>query len=63
MAVASEQLYGTGRRKTSVARVRLVPGSGRIIVNGKSLEEYFQRPVLERMVRGALGRHQDRGPV
>jgi Ribosomal protein S9 len=54
MAVASEQLYGTGRRKTSVARVRLVPGSGRIIVNGKSLEEYFQRPVLERMVRAPL---------
>lgn len=54
MAIASEQLYGTGRRKTSVARVRLVPGSGRIIVNGKSLEEYFQRPVLERMVRAPL---------
>ncbi|HLS91580.1 MAG TPA: 30S ribosomal protein S9 [Limnochordia bacterium] len=54
MAVASEQLYGTGRRKTSVARVRLVPGSGRIIVNGKSLEEYFQRPVLEKMVRAPL---------
>ena len=32
--------WGTGRRKTSVARVRLVPGSGRIFVNGKSYEEY-----------------------
>lgn len=36
----------TGRRKTSVARVRLVPGSGRIVVNGRDAEEYFGRPVL-----------------
>ena len=34
---------GTGRRKTSVARVRLVPGEGTVIVNGKALEEYFGR--------------------
>ena len=34
---------GTGRRKTSVARVRLVPGEGTIVVNGKPLEEYFGR--------------------
>lgn len=54
MAIANEQLYGTGRRKTAVARVRLVPGSGRIIVNGRSLEEYFGRPVLETMVRAPL---------
>jgi small subunit ribosomal protein S9 len=32
---------GTGRRKTSVARVRLVPGDGSVIVNGKPLEDYF----------------------
>jgi len=54
MAIANEQLYGTGRRKTAVARVRLVPGSGRIVVNGKSVEEYFGRPVLETMVRSPL---------
>lgn len=54
MAIANEQLYGTGRRKTAVARVRLVPGSGKIIVNGRSLEEYFGRPVLETMVRAPL---------
>lgn len=54
MAVANEQLYGTGRRKTSVARVRLIPGTGRIVVNGRSLEEYFGRPVLETMVRAPL---------
>ncbi|MDP9264549.1 MAG: 30S ribosomal protein S9 [Chloroflexota bacterium] len=34
---------GTGRRKTSVARVRLVPGEGTVIVNGKPLEEFFGR--------------------
>jgi len=36
--------YGTGRRKTSVARVRLVPGTGEIIVNGIPYEERFPRP-------------------
>ena len=34
-------LYGTGRRKTSVARVRLLPGDGSITINGKPAEEYF----------------------
>ncbi len=33
--------YGTGRRKTSVARVRLIPGEGEIVVNGRSLDEHF----------------------
>ncbi|MBO7360232.1 MAG: 30S ribosomal protein S9, partial [Clostridia bacterium] len=33
--------YGTGRRKKSVARVRLYPGTGSVTVNGKSLDEYF----------------------
>ena len=45
--MAGEALYyGTGRRKTSVARVRLVPGTGRIIVNGKDGREYFGRQEL-----------------
>lgn len=35
--------YGTGRRKTSIARVRLFPGKGAIVVNGKPLEEVFGR--------------------
>ena len=34
---------GTGRRKTSIARVRLVPGEGAVVVNGKPLDEYFAR--------------------
>lgn len=36
----------TGRRKNAVARVRLLPGSGKIMVNGKSAEEYFPRQAL-----------------
>jgi small subunit ribosomal protein S9 len=36
--------YGTGRRKTAVARVRLVPGEGAIIVNNMPYEERFPRP-------------------
>lgn len=37
--------YGTGRRKTSVARVRLIPGEGEIVVNGRSLDEHFGNAV------------------
>ncbi|MFO7166628.1 MAG: 30S ribosomal protein S9 [Chloroflexota bacterium] len=42
---------GTGRRKTAVARVRLFPGTGELVVNGKSVEEYFgARELLHKMV-------------
>ena len=47
MATASTQsntFVGTGRRKTSVARVRLVPGSGKIVVNQRAVEEYLTVP-------------------
>jgi small subunit ribosomal protein S9 len=37
--------FGTGRRKTSVARVRLLPGEGEIVVNGRSLDEHFGNAV------------------
>jgi small subunit ribosomal protein S9 len=37
--------YGTGRRKTAVARVRLYPGNGAIVVNGKPMEEVFVRDI------------------
>ena len=46
--------YGTGRRKTSVARVRLVPGEGKVTVNGRSMEEYFGLKTLELIVRQPL---------
>lgn len=53
--MAEQQVYwGTGRRKTAVARVRLVPGSGRIIVNGRDFREYLRRESLEVMVREPL---------
>jgi len=45
---------GTGRRKESVARVRLLPGKGEILVNDKPAPEYFKRPALERMITQPL---------
>ena len=42
--------YGTGRRKSSVARVWVKPGNGKITVNGKELETYFARPVLRMII-------------
>ena len=42
----SPYFQGTGRRKTSIARVRLVPGDGNVIVNGKALDDYFGREGL-----------------
>jgi small subunit ribosomal protein S9 len=46
-----EYNYGTGRRKAAVARVRLYPGNGQIVVNSKSMEEYFGgRTMLHRMI-------------
>jgi small subunit ribosomal protein S9 len=42
--------YGTGRRKTSIARVRLVPGTGEIIVNGIPYEQLFIRPGHRRVI-------------
>ncbi|MCA9729105.1 MAG: 30S ribosomal protein S9 [Candidatus Eisenbacteria bacterium] len=44
--MANKVYLGTGRRKSSVARVRLVPGSGQKLVNGRPLDEYFAREVL-----------------
>ena len=38
---AKPYFYGTGRRKSSVARVRLYPGSGNITINGRSIDDYF----------------------
>lgn len=44
--MANVQFYGTGRRKTSVARVRLIAGSGKVIINNRELEEYFNFETL-----------------
>ena len=42
--------YATGKRKDSVARVYLLPGKGNITVNGKSMADYFRRPVLQMII-------------
>jgi len=44
----------TGKRKTSVARVVLVPGSGQFVINGKTLVEYFPRPTLQSVATAPL---------
>ena len=48
------QYYGTGRRKSSVARVRLVPGTGKITVNKRNLNDYFGRQTLELIIKQPL---------
>ena len=52
--MANIQYRGTGRRKTSVARVRLIPGNGKIVVNGKDIEEYFNSEILKRLLKDPL---------
>lgn len=46
--------YGTGRRKNAVAKVRLLPGSGKITVNGKDIDEYFGLDTLKLIIRQPL---------
>ena len=46
--------YGTGRRKTSVARVRLVPGEGNVVINGRHNDEYFGIKTLDLIVKQPL---------
>jgi small subunit ribosomal protein S9 len=53
-AASEHYFYATGRRKTSVARVRLVPGDGILVINGRSPSEYFGRRDLETVVTQPL---------
>jgi small subunit ribosomal protein S9 len=48
------QYYGTGRRKTSSARVYLRPGTGKFTVNGRSFEEYFNSEMVKMIIRQPL---------
>lgn len=48
------QYIGTGRRKTSIARIRLVPGEGKIVVNNRDLDEYFGLETLKVIVKQPL---------
>lgn len=50
----SVQYYGTGRRKSSVARVRLVPGTGKITINKRDIDDYFGLETLKVVVRQPL---------
>ncbi|NLV77171.1 MAG: 30S ribosomal protein S9 [Tissierellia bacterium] len=52
--MANVQYIGTGRRKTSVARVRLLPGSGKIIINKRDIDDYFDFDTLKVLVREPL---------
>ena len=52
--MAEIQYYGTGRRKTSVARVYLRPGSGKILVNKRDFDDYFPNQVLKMVIRQPL---------
>lgn len=49
--MAQVQFYGTGRRKNSVARVYLVPGDGKITVNNRDIDDYFDKETLKMIIR------------
>ena len=54
MATSQPYFHGTGRRKCAVARVRIFSGEGAIIINGKSVEEYFGRELYREVCREAF---------
>lgn len=51
---STENYYGTGRRKSAIARVWLQPGQGNISINGRDFKQYLGRPVLEILVKSPL---------
>jgi small subunit ribosomal protein S9 len=54
LSEASDVINATGKRKNAIARVRLSPGTGAIVVNGRQMEEYFPREALQIQVRRPL---------
>ncbi|MCR4400483.1 MAG: 30S ribosomal protein S9, partial [Syntrophomonadaceae bacterium] len=52
--MAKVQYWGTGRRKTAVARVRLIPGEGNIVINGRSFEDFFPNRTRRLIVKQPL---------
>ncbi len=52
--MAVNQYYGTGRRKSSTARVFIKQGNGQMVINGRSLEQYFSRPTARMVVTQPL---------
>ena len=63
MAIKSEEILATGRRKCAVARVRLQPGTGKIEVNGKAMTEYFPSEALCGYVNQVLKLTETEGKV
>lgn len=61
--MADIKYYATGRRKSSIARVNITPGSGKIVVNNKPVDTYFPRETLRMIIRqpielvGVTGKH------
>jgi small subunit ribosomal protein S9 len=54
MPTADSRTYATGKRKTAIARVWLKPGTGTIVVNGRPVDEYFERETSRMVLRQAL---------
>ena len=54
MAKANDRFYGTGRRKKSIARVYLVPGTGKVTINKRDIDDYFGLETLKVIVRQPL---------
>ena len=59
--MASAKFYGTGRRKKSIARVYLVPGTGKITINKRDIDEYFGLETLKVIVRQPLALTETEG--
>ncbi len=57
----SEYIWGTGRRKTAVARVRVRSGKGKIVINGKDYEQYFPTVDMRNLVLGPLQATETQG--
>ncbi len=57
--MAAEQYYGTGRRKTSTARVFITKGTGQITINGRNIDDFFGRQVARMIVRQPLERTEN----
>ena len=59
--MASAKFYGTGRRKKSIARVYLVPGTGKVTINKRDIDEYFGLETLKVIVRQPLALTETEG--
>ena len=61
--MATNRNYGTGRRKSSVARVYIMPGSGKVTINKRTLDEYFGLETLKTIVKQPLVLPQNEGKL